>query len=195
MNYIWAMLMIISIFCAFTTGRMPILLNSILTGAGKAIELVISLLGAMALWTGLMKIAEKSGITDILSKFFYPILKVIFPEYKKDSKVSKAICMNITANLLGLGNASTPFGLNAIKEMSKLNNNSDTANNSMVMFVVINTACLQLIPTSLLVLRQKYASPNPFDILPLLWIISIIALTAGIVSAKISGRLTNKNDQ
>ena len=195
MNYIWAMMMIISIFCAFTTGRMSILSNSILTGAGKAIELVISLLGVMALWTGLMTVAEKSGITNLLAKLFYPILKIIFPEYKKDSKVSKAISMNITANLLGLGNASTPFGLNAIKEMSKLNGNSNTANNSMVMFVVINTACLQLIPTSLLILRQKYGSHNPFDILPLLWMISITALTIGIIAAKISERFGKKNDK
>lgn len=188
MNYIWALLMLISIFCAFTTGRMSILSNSILTGASKAVELVMSLLGAMALWTGLMKIAEKSGITDLLSKLFYPILKIIFPQYTKDSKVSKAISMNMTANLLGLGNASTPFGLNAIKEMSKLNNNSSTASNSMVMFVVINTACLQLIPTSLIVLRQKYNSQDAFSILPLLWVISITALIIGIIAAKISER-------
>ena len=180
--------MIISIFCAFTTGRMSILSNSILTGASKAVELVMSLLGAMALWTGLMKIAEKSGITDLLSKLFYPILKIIFPQYTKDSKVSKAISMNMTANLLGLGNASTPFGLNAIKEMSKLNNNSNTASNSMVMFVVINTTCLQLIPTSLIVLRQKYNSQDAFSIFPLLWVISITALTIGVIAAKISER-------
>ena len=185
MNYIWAFLMIISVICAAVTGRMEQLSNSILNGASDAVSLVISTLGMMCLWTGIMEIAESSGVTLFLSKLFSPILKFLFPEYKKDSPAIKAICMNIVANLLGLGNAATPFGINAMKEMQKLNNNSQTANNSMIMFVVINTASLQLIPTFLSVLRQQHGAQNPFDILPAMWVTAIISLVTGILAAKI----------
>ena len=192
MNFIWAFIILISIICAAVTGRMEHLSNSILCGASDAVNLVISTLGMMCLWTGLMKIAEESGITLFLSKLFSPVLKYLFPEYKKDSPVIKAICMNITANLLGLGNAATPFGINAMKEMQKLNNHSTTANNSMVMFVVINTASLQLIPTFLTVIRQKYNSQNPLDILPAMWTTAIVSLFVGIIAAKFFERAYKK---
>lgn len=177
--------MLISIFCAAITGRMDILSKSILSGAEDAISLVISMLGMMSLWGGLMKISESGGITSFLSKIFSPILKFLFPEYSVDSPAAKAICMNIIANFLGLGNAATPFGVIAMKEMNKTNMHKSTVNNSMAMFVVINTASLQLIPTFLSILRQKHNSQSPFSIIPTLWITSIIALLVGICTAKI----------
>lgn len=192
MNYLWTFIILISIICAAITGRMEQLSNSILNGASDAVALVISTLGMMCLWTGLMKIAEESGITLLLSKLFYPVLKHLFPEYKKDSPAIKSICMNITANLLGLGNAATPFGINAMKEMQKLNNHSSTANNSMIMFVVINTAALQIIPTFLSVIRQKYGAQNPFDILPAIWTTSIISLITGIIATKFFEKVYKK---
>ena len=184
--------MLISIICATVTGRMDSLSNSVLSGTSEAVSLIISTIGMMCLWTGLMKIADEGGITSFLAKLFSPILKFLFPEYPINSPASKAICMNITANLLGLGNAATPFGITAMKEMQKLNNNSHTANNSMVMFVVINTASLQVIPAFLAILRQKYGSETPFDILPSMWITAIISLTVGIIFAKIFERMCNK---
>lgn len=189
MNYIWAFMMIISIICAAITGRMDILSGSILSGAEEAVALIISLLGMMSLWTGLMKIADDAGITTLLSNLFSPALNRLFPEYPKNSPASKAICMNITANLLGLGNAATPFGITAMKEMNKCNPDKTTASNGMVMFVVINTASLQLIPTFLTVLRQKNGSSDPFDILPALWLVSIASLIAGVGAAKIFERV------
>lgn len=185
MNYIWGSLILISIICAIITGRMPQLSDSILVGAQDAVTLSISMLGMMCLWTGLMKIAERSGITGVISRFFSPIISKLFPDYEKDSAAAKAICMNITANLLGLGNAATPMGIVAMKEMAKESKLKNTANNSMIMFVVINTASIQLIPTLLTILRQKHGANSPFDILPAIWITSIVALVVGIISAKI----------
>lgn len=184
LNYIWAGLILISVFCAVATGRVPELSASVLSGASGAVELIISMLGMMCAWTGLMKIADAGGITKILSNILHPLTKHLFPDLKKGSPALKAICMNITANLLGLGNAATPLGIAAMKELKK-NNPTQTADNSMAMFVVINTASLQLIPTFMGTLRAKYGSPAPFDILPAVWFTSVCALTAGIAVAKI----------
>ena len=119
MNFIWGGLMLASILCALATGRMGELSGAVLSGASDAIQLVISMLGLMCLWTGLMRVAEKGGLTAILAKLFSPVMAKLFPDYEKDSPAVKAICMNITANLLGLGNAATPMGIAAMKEMAR----------------------------------------------------------------------------
>lgn len=185
MNYIWGALILISIVCAVITGRMGELSDAVLSGAADSITLVISMLGMMCLWTGLMKIADTGGLTVILAKGFAPILRKLFPEYGEDSPAARAICMNVTANLLGLGNAATPMGIAAMKEMQKSNPDPTTANNSMVMFVVLNTASIQLIPTFMTILRQKHGAAAPFDILPAIWLTSIGALLVGIIAAKL----------
>lgn len=184
MNYIWAALILISVFCAMVTGRMPQLSAAVLSGATGAVELVIAMAGMMCAWTGLMKIADAGGITGLLSKLLNPLMRLLFPSLKKGSPAVRAICMNITANLLGLGNAATPMGIAAMKELAKLNP-SQTADNAMVMFVVINASSIQLIPTFMGTLRAKYGSPAPFDILPAVWLASVVALLAGIAAAKV----------
>jgi len=184
LNYIWGGLILVSVFCAIATGRVPQLSTAVMSGAAGAVELVFAMLGMMCAWTGLMKIADSGGITLILSKVLDPLMRHLFPAFKKGSPAAKAICMNITANLLGLGNAATPLGIAAMKELAKLNP-TQTADNSMVMFVVINSASIQLIPTFMATLRAKYGSPAPFDILPAVWLTSVCALTAGIVVAKL----------
>ncbi|MBR0423798.1 MAG: spore maturation protein A [Clostridia bacterium] len=185
MNYIWAFLIILSTICAIFTGNISFLSNAVLSGANDAVSLIISILGMMAFWTGIMKIAEKSKITEYLSNLFSPIIKFIFPDCPPGSPSAKAICMNITANLLGLGNAATPFGIEAMKKLQKNNDSKSTATNSMAMLIVINTASLQLIPTLLCTLRQKHGCANPMEIIPHLWIISAVSLTVGIISTKI----------
>lgn len=194
MNVIWGIILIISIVCSIITGKVSELSTSVMTGTSDAISLIISISGMMALWTGLMKIAESAGLTSLLSKFFSPIIKIIFPDFAPDSPAAQSICMNITANLLGLGNAATPFGINAMKEMQKLNPSATRATNSMVMFVVINTASLQLFPTCLCILRQKNGSANPLDILPALWAASIVALIVGILVTKIFEKVGNNRN-
>lgn len=187
MNLIWAFLLIVSFVCAVVTGRMPQLSQAVMDGAEQAVQLVIATLGMMCVWTGLMKIAEQGGLTALLAKAFSPVFRRIFPDYEKDSPAAKAICMNLTANFLGLGNAATPLGIAAMKEMqaARADPSSHTANRSMVMFVVMNTASIQLIPTFLATLRAQYGSTAPFDLLPAIWIASMVSLVVGFVVAKL----------
>ncbi len=185
LNYIWGFIILISIICAIFTGNMEALSNSILVGASDAINLVITMAGMMSLWSGILKIADSGGITCILAKIFKPVLKHLFKDCPENSPAMRAICMNITANILGLGNAATPLGISAMKEMKKLNKNSDVASNSMITFVVMNTASIQILPTTMSILRQKYHSAAPFDIVPAVWISSVVALLVGITLAKV----------
>ena len=191
LNTIWGLAMLFSLVCALITGRMQELSDAVFSGAQQAVEISISMLGMMCLWTGLMKIADAGGITALLSKLLSPVMRRLFPEYSSDSPAIKAICMNVTANFLGLGNAATPLGIKAMKEMQKLNPQKEQANNSMVMFVVLNTASIQLIPTTIAVLRKNSGSLNPFDILPAIWVTSLCALLVGVIMAK----LLQKRDQ
>ena len=192
MNYIWAGMILFSCICALLTGRLPELSDAVLSGAACAVQLVIVLLGMMCVWTGLMKIADAGGLTKLLSRMFYPVMRLLFPKYPKDSAAMKAICMNITANLLGLGNAATPLGIAAMKEMSRVNKRPTEADNNMVMFVVINTASIQLVPTFMGTLRAQYGSAQPFDIVPAVWLASIVSLGLGILAAKLLERRENR---
>ena len=142
-------------------------------------------LGMMCAWTGFMKIADAGGLTAVLCKVFNPLLKRLFPDYRAGSSALKAISMNMAANFLGLGNAATPLGIAAMKEMQKENPNPSVANNSMVMFVVINTASIQLIPTFMGALRAQYGAQFPFDILPAVWLASVVSLIVGVIVAKL----------
>jgi len=187
MNYIWAGIMLIAILFGLLNGRISEVSSAVLSGGSEAVQLALVLLGAMAFWSGLMKIADQAGITKMLSRLFYPIVRLLF-KTGKDSPATKAITMNITANLLGLGNAATPFGLQAMKEMEKENKNKGTASNAMAMFVVLNTASVQLIPTTIAVLRAKHGAQNPMDIMPAVWLTSIAALIVGVMMAKVLER-------
>lgn len=190
LNYIWAGMIIVSFICALITGRMEELSRAAISGADKAVSLIISMAGVMCLWTGIMKIADRGGLTAIIAKILSPVLSRLMPDYKKDSAAMRAVSANITANILGLGNAATPFGLIAMKEMQKENRLKTKPNNSMVMFVVMNTASIQLIPTTIAALRQAAGSNQPYDILPYIWIVSFLSLAVGIILAKVFSRIT-----
>lgn len=174
LNYIWIFMLVISFIVSIFTGRYAILSNALITGAKDAAELCFSLLGTMCLWTGVSKIAEKSGLTALLSKLFYPIIKLLFPRLKKGALATEAIVMNIVANLLGMGNAATPLGIKAMKELDKINPHKETASDEMCMFAVINTASIQLIPATLISLRQSFNSANPGEIIVPIWISSVV---------------------
>ena len=139
--------------------------------------------GIMCLWAGIMKIAEESGLTAIFAKIFSPLLRPLFPTLKKASHAFKNITMNISANLLGLGNAATPFGLKAMEDLHTLNDRKNIASNEMVIFVVMNTASLQILPTTLATLRQSYGSTAPFEVVVPIWISSICSLAVGLIIA------------
>lgn len=183
LNYVWSGLVIISIISSVFLGNTEDLSKALVDSGASSIELIITMAGIICLWTGIMKIAVESGLTSVFAKVFSPLLRPLFPNLDKDSDAFKSISMNISANLLGLGNAATPFGLKAMEQLHTLNNKADTASNEMVIFVVMNTASLQLLPTTLASLRQSYGSSAPFEIIVPVWISSACALAAALICA------------
>lgn len=185
LNIIWLLMAVISVICSIVTGKIGELSNSIGSGADKAVQLVISMAGVMCFWSGIMKIAEKSGLTGALAKLLSPVLGRLMPEYKNNKAAMNAVSANVTANILGLGNAATPLGITAMKEMQRSNLLVSAPNDSMIMFVLINTASIQIIPATAAALRQAAGSEQPYSILPFVWCASGLALCAGIFAAKI----------
>lgn len=179
-NYIWAFLIIIGIVYAFLSGNINIINNSVLTNANEAVELILNLLPIIVLWTGILKIAEKSGLLDKFSNILSPLLSKLFPDVPKTSKALGYISSNIAANMLGLGSAATPAGLKAMKELQELNETKNTATDPMITFLVLNTAGVTIIPTTILALRTAYHSQNPSEIILPAVIATTCASVAGI---------------
>lgn len=164
-NKIWGFFIIIGIIFTILTGNLDSLNDTILTSSKNGVNMVIELIPILVLWSGIMKIAEASGLLKIIAKFVQPLLSKLFPSLKKDSKALGYITSNIAANALGLGNAATPFGLKAMKEMQKENENKDTASDAMITFLVLNTSGVTIIPTTVIALRMMYKSANPEEII------------------------------
>ena len=183
LNYLWSGLIVISIICSIFLGNTQTLSKALIDSGASSIELILTMAGIMCLWSGIMKIAVESGFTTLISKLFSPLLRPLFPKLDKDSPAFQSITMNISANLLGLGNAATPFGLKAMEHLHTLNDKSDTASNEMVIFVVMNTSSLQLLPTTLATLRQSYGSTAPFEIIVPVWLSSICSLAVALICA------------
>lgn len=188
MNYIWVFMIIISYIFSFFAGTTDAVTASVFEGCESATSLVISLLGMMCLWTGLLEIAQRSGLTTKVQKLLFPIIHWFFPTIHKNSEVAGAISMSITANLLGLSNAATPLGLSAMEKLESRNLTKDTASDEMCMFVVINTASITLIPTTLLTIRAAFNSIAPFEIMVPVWIASLLSLLSGVLCAKFCSR-------
>ena len=144
--------------------------------------------GTMSFWSGILNIAEKSGLTELMSKKISPIISFLFPDIPVNSKAFRYICINMTANFMGLGWAATPAGLMAMKEMNKLNKSIGTATKSMCMFIIINISSIQLLPINIIILRQKYMSISPFDIVLPSIIATSVSTLAAVISAKICER-------
>lgn len=183
MNYIWVLLLVFSFVCAVLTGKMGEFSDGIIQSGTDAVKLIITLLGTFVFWSGIMNVAEKSGFTDKISAVLSPALKRLFPSVKPDTR--KAISMNITANLLGIGNAATPLGIEAMKRLSEENGGKDTASNNMILFVVMNTAAMHILPTTVALLRKEYGAENPMDIFVPAILTSMCALFVGITLVKI----------
>ena len=190
MNYIWGGLIVISIVVSVFTGKLPETSAAAMDSAKESVETVLSMLGVMCFWMGLMEIADRSGLMDKFASLLSPIINFMFKDVKSE-KAKKAISMNMAANIFGIGNAATPFGLAAMEELAKENKFKGTASNSMCMMVVINTASIQLIPTTLLAFRSAYKSQNPFEIMPAVWIVSLCSVVLGVISAKIFEKRSN----
>lgn len=185
MNIVLAVLLIFSFVTAAFTGRMEELSSAALSGCGEAVTLAISLTGMLCLWSGLMEIASRCRLTEKLAVLFRPVTRLLFPSVRQGSAAMSAICMNLSANLLGLGNAATPLGLAAMRELQKENPDPATASTPMVTFVVLNTASLQLVPTTCAVLRQQAGSAAPMEILPAVWLTGAAALAAALLAERL----------
>lgn len=187
LNYIWFGMIVLSVVCAGANGRLGELSAAVLDGSGQAVELSIALLGSMCAWLGFLAIAEKSGLTGLLAEAFSPLIDRLFPEYREEREIKGKMCMNISANFLGLGNAATPLGLAAISAMAE-KNRGDTPTRGMILFVVLNTASIQLLPVNMAAMRASCGSEAPFSILPEIWMTSFAALFACVLFCKLAER-------
>ncbi len=183
-------MILISFVFSLINGTTRELSSAVLQGAADAVSFCIKLLGTVCLWNGLMEIAKRSGLTKKIEKLLSPLLKLLFPRYSKTDAVSP-IASNITANLLGLGNAATPLGIEAMQRM-KNHGKTSVADSEMIRFVVINSAALTLIPTTVAALRQEMGSTQPMSVMPVIWLSGLLSLVAGLICERICSKLKGK---
>lgn len=189
MNYIWYFLIVISIIFGAINGRLNDVANAIFSGTELAVKIVLTLLGIMTFWLGIMKIAEKSGIVEFLSKLLNPVARKIFPELPKDSPIIGDIAMNFSANALGLANAATPIGIKAIEGMQKLNRDKESASDPMCTLLAMNTAGFQLIPATVIAILAANGCKSPTEIIIPTLIVTSTAFISAILIAKLLKRI------
>lgn len=189
LNFIWPIFIIISYIYAIFTGNVESINNSIFKYTESAVELSITLLGAICLWNGIMEIAANTKIMDRLTNALNPIIKFLFPGISKNVKAKKEISMNIIANILGIGNAATPLGLKAMQTMQDDNSNKDKLTDEMAMLIILNTASIQIIPTTVIAIRISLESADPTKIIFPVWISTICAAIVGILITKLCIKL------
>lgn len=187
MSGIWAGMVVVSLVCALVTGRGSEVASAAMEGASAGVELCLGMAGALCLWMGVMEVLRRAGAMGWLSRLLRPVLGRLYPDFARDSGVMDAISANVSANLLGLGNAATPLGLDAARRMSR--RSPGVASDALCMLVVCNTASIQLIPTTVAAVRAGAGSTAPFDILPAVWLASALSVTVGILAARLFARL------
>ena len=187
MSVIWTVMVGASVLCALALGNGEAVAAAALEGAAAGVELCISMTGVMCLWLGVMEIMRRSGLAAGLSRALRPSLRRLYPDFARDDRVMDAVSANVSANLLGLGNAATPLGLEAARLMA--GRTPGVASDSLCMLVVCNTASIELIPTTVASLRAAAGCAAPFDILPAVWLASIVSVTAGVGAAKLLSRV------
>ena len=192
LNIIWPVFIILSFSYAIFSGNLEQLNNSIFESTANAVNLCISLLGTICLWNGIMQVASKTTILQKLTRFLKPVIRFLFPEIQGNSIVYQEIAMNMVANILGLGNAATPLGLKAMKSMQKENPQKDTLTNSMATFIILNTASIQIIPTTVIAIRSSLGSGNPTSIVFPVWIATVCAAIAGMTATKLFIKFSKK---
>ena len=187
MSWVWTLILAISVVCAMFLNRGPQLGAAVLSGAQSGITLTISIAGSICLWTGVGKLLEHAGITGMLSRLMRPLLNWIFPSSKKDKILSQKLSANISANILGLGNAATPMGIQAAKRLADPHR-PGLATDELCRLIVLNTASIQLIPGNVAAIRASLGAQAPFDILPAVWITSICSAALGLTAAWLMGK-------
>ena len=194
MNYIFFILIAVSIIAGIFNNTLDKVVNSMLGACNTAVEISISLIGIMAFWLGIMRIAEKSGLVQVISKILYPLTRYLFKDVKKDSPAVGDITMSITANALGLTNAATPIGLKVMKELQEDNPEKDMATDAMCMFLGMNTAGFQIIPATVIAILVGFGAKNPTEIIIPTLIVTTLSFITAIVTALILQRIWRKYD-
>ena len=187
MTVIWTGMIVGSSLCGLATGRGPEVASAAVEGASAAVQLALSIAGMLCLWTGVMEVMRQSGLADKLSRLLAPILRRLFPQAAKDRDTMDSISANVSANLLGLGSAATPLGLEAARRLAR--SSPGVASDSLCMLVVCNTASIQLIPTTVASVRAAEGCSTPFDILPAVWLASALSVGVGILACKLFARM------
>lgn len=185
MSWIWTGIVLVSILCSLLQGKGSALAAAALQGAQAGVTLAVSIAGAICLWTGVGKLMEKTGVTDVLSRLMQPLLNRLFPSTRQDAALARDLSANICANLLGLGNAATPMGIQAAKRLSR----GRTATNELCRLIVLNTASIQLIPANVAAVRSALGCASAFDILPAVWITSLFSAGLGVCGAWLLGKV------
>lgn len=188
MNWVWTLIVLVSIIASVFLGTHNQLSTACAQGAQAGITLAISMAGSLCLWSGVGRVMEHAGLTGMLSRLLRPVLHRIFPGTKKDAALSRDLSANICANILGLGNAATPMGIQAARRMVKPDN-PGIATDELCRLIVLNTASIQLIPANVAAIRASLGCQTPFDILPAVWITSICSAGFGLLAAWIFGKL------
>ncbi|SFI24076.1 spore maturation protein A [Tindallia magadiensis] len=188
-NIVWFGFIAVGILYAAATGNIDAVTDAAINNANVAVELAIGLIGTMALWLGIMKIAEKAGLVKMLARGLKFVTKPLFPEVPPDHPAMGAIIMNMAANMLGLGNAATPLGLKAMQELQTLNPKKDTATNAMCTFLAINTSSITLIPASVIAIRSAADSANPTEIIGPVILATAASTAAAIIAVKLLQKL------
>lgn len=184
-NYIWLLILGVGIIFGIVTGNGGALSSAIVDSSSDTVKLMLSLMGILCLWCGVIKIAEKSGLMNVIAKVMRPVLKKLFKKAGRDDRALSNIVMNLTANMLGLSNAATPFGIKAMEEMKRLNPEKETASDDMALFLVINACCIQLVPTTIISIRAANGSSNPAEIIVPAILTTFTAAIVGIIICKI----------
>ncbi len=191
-NYILTAMILISCVYAFLHGGSAQVSNAVITSGASAVTLFLTIVGSMATWGGIMKIAQESGLTDIITKIISPVISKIFKGINKSGAAFKAIAMNIAANIFGLGNAATPLGIEAMKALESEENCGETASRNMILLTVFNTSSVEIIPTTVATLRLAHGSAYPLDILPCVLCVSVISLSVSILFVYLFDRTGRK---
>lgn len=180
-NYVWLGMIVFGIIVAAVNGNIEVITKAALDGANNAVKISISLIAIITFWLGIMKLAEEAGLVRALAWLVRPVLRFLFPSVPKDHPAMGAIVMNLSANILGLGNAATPMGLIAMRELQRLNQDRDTASEAMCTFLALNTSCVTLIPTTIIGIRLLYGSADPTDIVGPTIMATAFSMVAAII--------------
>ena len=187
MAWLWTGMVVLSLIFGFLTGNISLLGNAALEGATAAVELCISMAGIMCLWTGVMEIMNQCRLSALLARAFRPLLRRLLPQTSRDAETLAAISANLSADMLGLGNASTPLGIRAARRMAY--GCMGVASDELCLLVVLNTASIQLLPTTVAGVRSALGCAEPFNILPAVWLASLLSVAAGLFAAKLFARI------